>query len=156
RSGPRLCRFDHHLLQEVVYGDLAPALRSEWHARLADAIESSGNPEDEPARARRVVAHRLRGPEPERALPLARAAIGQSLAGFRHEEALDVAHRALAAAKGGDPAVRVDLMVRISDLSLALGTGDLRPLLDEALALASRLPAREPLGRVRIQRGEVA
>jgi tetratricopeptide (TPR) repeat protein len=141
RSGPVLCRFDHRLLQEVVLGDLPPALRALLHERLADAIEARPAGGDEPgARAWRVAAHRLRGPAPSGALPLAAAAVSWCDRTHRKAEAYDLARRAIAAA-GDDPgAERVRLVLQAARLGLTLGrAAECDPLLPGALASARAL-----------------
>jgi len=91
RTDGRRLRFDHHLLREVVYDDLLPALRAEIHARLADALEatpSAGPPDGE--RAAAIADHRLRGPDPRAALPLVIPAASHLERSFRLARACEL------------------------------------------------------------------
>jgi tetratricopeptide (TPR) repeat protein/predicted Ser/Thr protein kinase len=91
RAVGRRHRFDHHLVQEVLYGELPPLLREEVHTRLAEAL-----PEREGGEAARLlVTHYLRGRKPTLALPFLDAALDHLERRFLHEEALDVLGRAL-------------------------------------------------------------
>jgi tetratricopeptide (TPR) repeat protein len=149
RNGPRRSRFDHHLLQEVVYADLTEALRAEAHARLADAIESSPL-RDEPAgaRAARVARHRLRGPDPERAAPLVVEALAHLEKTYRSEVALDLATRALELQAFAEGPSRADALVRKALFAGLLGRlREVDVALEEATAIADRLG--DPVLRLR-------
>jgi tetratricopeptide (TPR) repeat protein len=148
RSGPRLCRFDHHLLHEVVYDEIPPLLRAEAHGRLADALEASPAGASGPAAAStRVVEHRLRGPDPEGALPRVLDAITHLQDVYRGEAAADVAKRALAVGTFRGSAEGVDVLVRLGRISLQLGRPkDAGDALAEAVATAERLG----VGRLRV------
>ncbi|MGE0191758.1 MAG: serine/threonine-protein kinase PknK [Planctomycetota bacterium] len=127
-------RFEHPLIQEVVYAGLPAALRAEIHRALAQALLPEGTGDGSTlvgARAARYASHHLRGPEPERALPCLEAALDHleavgpvSTTGDWIERALELAARA--------PALRVRLGCR---LSLARRVGARLP---EALEAARR------------------
>jgi len=159
RSGPRLSRFDHHLLQEVAYAELVPALRAELHARFADVIErGTGAGGALPSEARvRVVWHRLRGPDPALAAAAAVEAADICQAAARYEEARDLIGRALAAYVGREDRLRVTLLLRLAWLLSTLGRGEeATPCLDEAERVTRTLPGAPGLPRVRLQRAAYA
>ncbi|MCA9316482.1 MAG: protein kinase [Planctomycetes bacterium] len=109
-------RFEHPLLQEVVYAGLPPALRAEIHRALAQALLPDGTGDGSAltgAQAARFASHHLRGPEPERALACLEAALDHleavgpvSTTGDWIERALERAAR--------DPALRVRLWCRLA------------------------------------------
>jgi tetratricopeptide (TPR) repeat protein len=144
RSAGRRYRFDHHQIQEVVYRDLAPRLREEYHALLADAF-LKGVPEPNGADAHFAAYHHLRGSRPADALPHVRAALIHLEQRWLNEEALDLAERALPHAEGER---RLSLLMRkIARLDI-LGRREAQgKATEEALALADELG--DPLGRAR-------
>jgi tetratricopeptide (TPR) repeat protein len=160
RSGPVLARFDHRLLRDVVYGDLAPALRAELHARVADAIEARPEGGDPGARAWRVLPHRLRGPDPARAAGIAVEAVSWGDRVQRRAEAYALARRALEAG-GADAETRRRLVFLVTSLAVATGrSAETEGLLAEEVARAEAAGDAGLLARLRyrvaitgIQRG---
>ncbi len=137
-SAARKARFESHLLHEVVYEDLPAALRSETHARIADALEQSPPPGATPGELAALVApHRIRGPEPERALASVTEAVAELERAGRPEAAVDLARRALAldATKGQ---ARVALLSKLTDALTTLGRPDeVKAALEEAKTIAA-------------------
>jgi len=94
----RQCRFDHHQIQEVVYGELSQALREEYHSLVAEAFaereaaDSAGVPREN---AVVLADHYLRGREPEGALPFLEPALDHLRRSLRNDAALKMADRAL-------------------------------------------------------------
>ena len=74
RASGRLYQFQHHLVQEVLYADLHPALRETYHAALGEALEAAL---DQPTETDAVALciHFLKGSVPERARPHLRRAL---------------------------------------------------------------------------------
>ena len=148
-SASKLLRFDHHLLQEVVYGELPPVLRAELHDRLADAIDASASPDASyEVAAARIAPHRLRGAEPARVLPILTPALVHLAKTFRHEAAFDLARGALALTELGPGETRVGILIRLAHLAASIGRPkERREALDEAVALSDRLGATRLRGR---------
>ncbi len=145
RAEGRRYRFDHHLVQEILYEELPPRLREEYHTRIADAC-----PEREgPVAARFLASHHLRGARPEAALPFLPAALDHLASRFQNEEALGLLDLALRLPL---PATdRVDLLVQQAARCEMLGRrAPQRKAAEEALALAQGLgdPRRECLARL--------
>ena len=88
-------RFDHHQIQEVVYGELPPGLRHEYHTLLAEAIEARAEATPTGECAEQIARHHLYGREPLRARPHLRAALAWLSDSHRPEEAAALAARAL-------------------------------------------------------------
>lgn len=155
-SGPSLCRFDHALVRDVLLADLSPALAAELHERTADAIEAGARAGAEgSARAAVVAAHRLRGPNPARALPMVVPAVLACERAGRFGDAYDLARRALAVPGASAEGERADLAVLAARLSRTLGrAAETVGLLDEAAAAVVRLGDPLRAARVRLQRAE--
>ena len=158
RSGARLCRFDHHLLQEVTYADLSPALRAEFHARYADVIAAEAPTAASSSETTvRVVRHRLRGPDPVAGASAARAAAAFASQQGRYEEAFDLVARALAATAGSVDRERGALLIEALHLAVTTGrTGETAPFFDEACDIAQALDDQDLLGRVGLERARHA
>ncbi|MFV1958125.1 MAG: protein kinase, partial [Planctomycetota bacterium] len=69
RAVGRRHHFDHVLIRDLVYEELAPALRTEYHARLAEAAATSPASTSPGEQAAFQAHHHLRGSHPHAALP---------------------------------------------------------------------------------------
>lgn len=117
--------FDHHLLQELLYEGLAPALRREYHARLAAAAAAraaeGGGAADEPGELAVFLAHHfLRAGDRKQGGRYVLPAIDHLAAGFETERLLELADTALALL-ADDPALSCDLQLRRADCLSLLG-----------------------------------
>jgi serine/threonine protein kinase/tetratricopeptide (TPR) repeat protein len=134
-------RFDHHLLLEVVYASLAPALRAEYHALLAEAIEKRSVESTATGRlAHRLAHHHVRGSRPTAAKPHLEAAFGHLAARHLNEGLLDLIERSLDPRLGHDETERIELLLRRAGVAEKLGRRETqRSSVDEAFALAENL-----------------
>jgi tetratricopeptide (TPR) repeat protein len=119
-------RFDHHQIQEVLYGSLPLALRQEYHTMLADELtarERTGPADDALPDdvATVLVSHHLRGSSPGRALPLMDRAIGHLEATFRNEGVTDLVDTALSIPRLVDETGRARFLVRKATCLSAMG-----------------------------------
>jgi len=141
------CRFDHHLIQEVLYSSLMPSLRAEYHTLLADALASEAEPG--PQEAHRIATHYLNGNSPSRAFPFMQAALTYLSREGRNEARVALADAALAARAGLDGEGRVGVLL---DKARALGvlgrTVEQEEVLASTLAFAKGLDDRPLLLRV--------
>ncbi len=102
RADGRDYRFDHHQLQEIVYAALAPRLREETHAAVADALECrAGATEKDPKTLDGglcvdLALHLLEAAQSPRALRYLDAALTHLERGYRNDHAIVLADRALA------------------------------------------------------------
>ncbi len=90
-----IVRFDQNQIQEVLYGDLTPHLRSEYHSVLAAAYSTrlEGEPEGEDAVF--LATHKLRGSSPEEGVAHLDRALDHLEHSFRSDGLIDLANRAL-------------------------------------------------------------
>ncbi|MHC4860484.1 MAG: serine/threonine-protein kinase, partial [Planctomycetota bacterium] len=118
RAEGRGYRFDHHQIREVVYRDLTPELREEYHALVAEAIaEREGatgkNPEEVPGDVAHAVAlHHLKGSRRREALPFLEPALEHLANAYRNDAALELADRALRAEGLLAGAERVEVLLK--------------------------------------------
>jgi len=147
-------RFDHHQIQEVVYQDLTPALRAEYHTLVAEAFARRIDGEPSGAEARFLASHHLHGNCPQEAVPHLVPAL-QFLAGsHRNEEAIRLAAHALDAPGLLGGAERVEVLLRKAGRhGLRWERETERAALDEALALADAEGDTELRVRVRLSLG---
>jgi tetratricopeptide (TPR) repeat protein/predicted Ser/Thr protein kinase len=141
RGEGAVCRFDHHQIQEVLYGKQLAGLREEYHAAFADELAArvaGTDPKDvDGETAKSLAYHGLRGSRPETAAPYVRRAVTHLVVLFRHEAAADIADRALSrpGLLGDEDRVRV-LLSRSSAPDLSSKHERQHELLREAVALA--------------------
>jgi tetratricopeptide (TPR) repeat protein len=118
------CRFDQYQIQEVLYKDLMPDLRAEYHALLADALEAREefDPEDaEPDEALFMARHHLLGSRPKAARPYLDAALDYLVGAYQNDAAIELIVRALGAKrllKGED---RLRILLRLASRLNFLG-----------------------------------
>ncbi len=155
RTDGRRLRFDHHLLREVLYDDLLPALRAEIHAGLADALEATppagsggaaGGADGD--RAAAIADHRLRGPDPRAALPLVVPAVRHLERSHRLARACDLLDAALAVEPPPSDAERLPLLLELARISRTFLRGPQGvAAAEEAVRLAERVGTPAMLAR---------
>jgi tetratricopeptide (TPR) repeat protein len=149
--------FDHHQVQEALYGSLSELLRREYHAALATALEvrtkaAEKKPEElDGALCVDLAEHLLKGAQGARAMRYLDAALTHLEKGCLNDAAIRLADRALAAPGLVADGERCDLLLRKAARLDLLGRRDAESAaLDEALLLADA--AGEPLRRARARR----
>jgi tetratricopeptide (TPR) repeat protein len=152
-EGHQTC-FDQNQIQEVVYRDLTPRLRAEYHTLLAEAHAErlAGEPAGEDAVF--VASHHLRGSRPKNGLPSLKAALEFLVKTYRNDVAIVLAARALETPQLVEGKERVEILIQKAGRHGLRGERELeRAALDEALALADgsgdavlRARVRNPLG----------
>jgi len=148
--------FDHHQVQESLYGGLHVTLRTHYHAAIADALEARADvagkaPADlDGDVAVALCGHSFQGARDERALRYLDRALDHLEARYQHESAVSTVDRALAppGLAAGDR--RMTLLVRKAGFLNHLGRRDAeRAALDEALALAVASGKQDFVVRIR-------
>jgi serine/threonine protein kinase/tetratricopeptide (TPR) repeat protein len=137
RDGGDCVRFDQNQIQEVVYQDLSPHLRSEYHALLAEA--HSEHVEGEPAGEDAVflASHHVRGSRPKEGLPHLAPALDFLGKSYRNDAVIDLASRALDVPRLLDGTERAKVLLKKAARHGLRGEREAeRAALDEALALA--------------------
>ncbi|MHC4136376.1 MAG: serine/threonine-protein kinase [Planctomycetota bacterium] len=124
RATGRTYRFDHKQLQEMLYVELPPRLREEYHALLAEAHEG-----DDP---HFLAWHHLRGSRPREGLPNVIEALEHLHRRHLSEAVIELAELALPHVEGEE---RVEVLLRLERGQHRLGRVGGAPL-DEALQLA--------------------
>ncbi|MHC4668904.1 MAG: serine/threonine-protein kinase [Planctomycetota bacterium] len=138
RGQERTCRFDHHLVQEILYEAMLPSLRAAYHARVGDALVAAG--EVTGRRAYRLAQHYLRGEDPAKAFPFLLEALDHLGREHRSQEKLELADLALAPGAGLADDLRVRVLLRKAAALLVLGRrAENLAVLGDALEVASRL-----------------
>ena len=136
-------RFDHRVLQEIIYDAMPPALRREYHALLAAAYAEQQRSESPPATEVNVflARHFLLGGEAEQAIPHLLPALDQLGALYQHETSLQLAELALGALRENHADLACELLLRQAR------TYELRGRRPEAAAVAAEaLAIAEGLG----------
>ncbi len=137
RSAGRRYQFDHHQVQEALYGALAEPLRESYHAALADVLERrlGGNVTGDDAVA--LCEHLLAGAQGERALAYLGAALDHLEQGYQNNQAVVLADAALVVPGLVTNRERAELLLRKAQRLDILGRREAeRAALDEARALA--------------------
>ncbi|MHC4971509.1 MAG: serine/threonine-protein kinase [Planctomycetota bacterium] len=124
RAAGRRYRFDHKQLQEMLYVELPPRLREEYHALLAEA-----HADDD---AHFLAWHHLRGSRPQKGLPHVIEALEHLHHRHLSEAVIELAELALPHLEGEE---RAEVLVRLERGQNRLGRIEGAPL-DEALTLA--------------------
>ncbi|MHC4974298.1 MAG: serine/threonine-protein kinase [Planctomycetota bacterium] len=140
RGEAGLTRFDQNQIQEVVYQDLTPDLRSEYHALLAEAYGESrvGDPKGEDAVF--LASHHLRGSRPEKGLAHLTPALEHLQKSYRNEAAIELAARALETPRLLEGKERVEVLLRKAGRHGLRGEQERqRAALDEAFAVADQI-----------------
>jgi len=130
-------RFDQNQIQEVLYGDLLPDLRREYHTLMAEAYAERRGEEPGADDAVFLVRHHLRGSQPQKALPHLEAALDHLKQGYRNDALLDLAGRALKLSGLLEGSDRVRVLLRLAGhLDLLGRREEQRAAVDEAVVLA--------------------
>ena len=160
RAAGRGFVFDHHQVQEALYGGLSEPLREEYHAALGRALEArSGAPERTPeamggATCAELCEHHLAGGQGASALPYLDCALDHLEFGTLSAQAARLAARALAVPALLTGERRLALLLRAARAYGWQGRrDDERAVLDEALALAVARGEPGPEARVRTELG---
>jgi len=138
RASGRLYRFDHHQIQEILYDSIAPRLREEYHAMLADGVRANlkGKTIGD-ADAYRIAQHALRGSRPETAADVVRPAIDYLTSQVRVEETTTLAQAALAVPELLTGEDRVEVLLLLSKMRSRLGrAADVLEPIDEAIRIS--------------------
>jgi tetratricopeptide (TPR) repeat protein len=157
RSVGRNYVFDHHQVQEALYGGLNEQLREEYHAALAEALETrTGSADQEPetldgALCVDLSEHFLTGARGESALRYLEAAEKHLTEGYLHEQAVVLAERALAVPDLMTGPERARALIRLCGVGGPLDRLGRRPRQEECAREAERLAeeAGEPEWRGR-------
>jgi tetratricopeptide (TPR) repeat protein len=102
RASGRNYVFDHHQVQEALYGSLHEQMREEYHAALANAVEARASAADKDPAALDgatcvdLCEHFLKGAQGGRALRYLEAADAHLVKGYLYAQAVALAERALA------------------------------------------------------------
>jgi tetratricopeptide (TPR) repeat protein len=130
RSTSRNYTFDHHQVQEALYGSLNEQLREEYHRALAETLESRTNASEcDPADLDGALCvdlcdHFLKGAQGARALPYLEPARAHLLEGYLHAETASLLDRALAVPGLLEGAERVRTLLRLVDTLDFLGRSE--------------------------------
>ncbi|MHC4161651.1 MAG: ATP-binding protein, partial [Planctomycetota bacterium] len=137
------CVFDHHQVQEALYGGLSELLRREYHAALGEALERREHAIDtDPSALKGSLAvdlceHFFRGERPRQALRYLSAALDHFAASYLNDDAIRLCDRALAAPELLAGQARLEVLRRKAGrLDLAGRRDEERATLDEALEIA--------------------
>jgi len=135
-------RFDHHLVREMVYEDLAPGLREEYHRLVGEALRRRASPPET------VAAHFFRSSRPEEGLPDLLPGAARLLAAFQNEAGAALCRLGLDAlpadGDGEREAVRFEVMLHLASFLDRLGRREAQEkVLGEARTLAERLGGAE-------------
>jgi len=155
RAAGRRCVFDHHQVQEALYGSLMPELRVEYHAAIGDALVArSGAGENGPvdldgSLCVDICEHYLKGARGEAALPYLDAALDHLEAGYLNEQTVRLIDRVLDTRGLVEGSGRVELLVRKDARLDLLGRREAQGAsLDEARALAEAEGDAQALAKV--------
>ena len=146
--------FDHHQIQEALYGELLEPLREEYHALLATALEvreqaAAKDPKELKGDVAVALCEQfLRGTQPKHGVRYVDAALGHLIRAQRNAKAAELAARALVPSVGLTGEARLAVLIRRQGVLGRLGRRDeQRVVLGEALAVANA--AGEPKMRAR-------
>ncbi len=147
-------RFDQNQIQEVLYQDLPPDLRAEYHTLIADAYAARGDAASGSEDAVFLASHYLRGNEPRDAGDHLDPALDTLERTSRYEEAFELSTRALETPDLLQSTARADVLLRKARLHRVRGEHEtVRAALDEARHLADECGESGVRARVRIALG---
>jgi tetratricopeptide (TPR) repeat protein len=158
RGEATACAFDQNQIQEVLYQDLLPELRAEYHTLLAEA--HAARCEGEPSREDSVflASHHLRGSRPKEGLPHLTPALDHLAKSYGNEAAIELAARSLEVPGLLEGKERIEVLLKKAGRHELRGERESqRAALDEALAMAdasadaaSRAGVQVAMGRLLI------
>ena len=145
RTRGRLCVFDHHVLQEILYDDLPPALRRAYHGAVGAALQRRlGEEGASGAEAVDACHHFLLADRGEAALDWLDPALDHLVDSHLSARAVELIDRVLAVPELVDRTSRVRLLLRQAERLCLLGrTADEARALQDALCMVS--PKHDPL-----------
>jgi serine/threonine-protein kinase len=120
RTAGRNYRFDHNLVQEVLYSELPERLRAEYHTRSADAYARTVEGEPWGVQAEFLARHYLAGVEPGRARPHVAAALEHLESRYLYEAGLELIEQSVQVGEL-EERERFRLLVRKERLQYLLG-----------------------------------
>ena len=134
-------RFDHHLVREMIYEDLGPALREEYHRLVAEALRQRAAPPEV------VASHFFRSSRPSEGLPDLLPGISRLMAAFQNEAGAALCRLGLASLAGTDresEATRFEAMLHLATFLDRLGHREEQErCLGEARVVMDRLGGTE-------------
>ena len=143
------CRFDQNQVQEVLYADLMPSLKAEYHTLIAESITKRHGEKPQGEALVVLADHQLRGRRPGEALPLMQGAFEHFGDSYRNERAFEMATLALERAEPDDEQ-RAELLTRMGSVLDLMGRrDDAGKAFREALLLADRIGDPAMQSRVR-------
>ena len=147
RGLERNYRFEHHLLQDLLFENLSPMLRRQYHQRIAEALESTQPAEEETDNKRAVTLceHFLKAGATQSALPYSTAALDHLSVQCQLDRMLDLTSLLLGAVSVDDRKVSCDVLLRRSDCLFRLGRCD-----ESFTAAGEALDHAEALGDERL------
>ncbi|NUN52005.1 MAG: tetratricopeptide repeat protein, partial [Planctomycetaceae bacterium] len=111
-------RFDHHLVREMIYEDLGPALREEYHRLVAEALRQRAAPPEV------VASHFFRSSRPADGLPDLLPGIARLMAAFQNENGAALCRLGLRSLQGAGPeaeATRFEVILHLAGFLDRLG-----------------------------------
>jgi len=143
RASGRMMVFDHHQIQDALYGSLLVQLREEYHGGLAEALEARLQPagSDRPGDALSVELcdHFLKAGRGESALRYLDGALTHMLQGYLNGPAVDLAERALAVPGLLEGAERGETLLRLGGADGPIDRMGLRARQEEIAREVERL-----------------
>jgi tetratricopeptide (TPR) repeat protein len=136
--------FDHHQVQEALYGSLSELLRREYHSALADALETRAKAADKDpttldgALCVDLCEHFLKGAQGERSVRYLETAHAHLVKGYLHDAAVRLSERALAVPGLLAGSARAKALLRLAGVLDGMGR---RKRQEEAATEASGLAA---------------
>jgi tetratricopeptide (TPR) repeat protein len=135
-------RFDHHLIREMTYEDLAPSLREEYHRLVAEALRRRA------AAPEIVASHFFRSSRPHEGLADLLPGAARLLAAFQNEAGASLCRLGLQALPAGDEVERAsqrfEVMLHLATFLDRLGRREEQEkTLADARALLDRLGGAE-------------
>jgi tetratricopeptide (TPR) repeat protein len=162
RSTGRRYAFDHHQVQEALYGGLHDELREEYHAAIAAALETregsagTGSANPDGALCVDLCEHYLKGARGDQALRHLDAALDHLERGFRNDQAIALTDRALEAPSllVGKP--RLEMLLRKDGRLFLLGRRDAQEdVIRQARGLAEEMGDKGCLAKVESAAGRL-
>jgi len=140
RSAGRRCVFDHHQVQEALYGGLLTQLREQYHLALGSALEKRSGGGAGGVEAVALSEHFLKSADPARARPYIAQALSHLERDYGADAPANVARLALSAKGLLTGRDRAEMLLRFAhDLDLSGKREEEQAVLDEALAIAKEL-----------------
>ncbi len=137
RAVGRNYRFDHHQIQEVLYEQLPPRLREDYHATLADEIARVEGDEPDDSVCAELCRHYVEGGRQRDALPWLERALDHLSACCQQEDLTRIGQQMLAAPGCLTGSARVGVLLRLAKTMHLLGRrGPEQDLLLEARDVA--------------------